>query len=200
MYKWAEYTAEECTKTTRTLLKDKSKAAQSIDDLDFSFHDLDIGWEFKTSDKALKNMVKQRQGPGTGASASSAEVPVPAPVPTRVKNTPLALEDAKERDKTMLKLEEALKNTPHLTLKAKRLTVVLPETTLGKDHNKKIESQKEVIDKLYTQLETVSLYGTLPGGADPIELDKLKEIIKEFHEEFELMQNFVKMASVLVKK
>jgi hypothetical protein len=71
---------------------------------------------------------------------------------------------------------------------------------LGKDHKKKIESQKEVIDKLYTQLETVSLYGTLPGEAEAIELDKLKEIIKEYHEEFELMQNFVKMAGVLVKK
>lgn len=199
LYKWNEYTAEDCTKTTKTLTQHKNKRAPEGSDMEFSFHDLDIGWDFKTSDKALKNIVKQKQS-GTGASASTDIPPPPAPVPIKGKAPALALEDAKERDKIMLKLEEALKNAPHLILKARKVAVALPDNTMGKDQRKKVETQKESIDKWIAQLEHVSLYNSLPGETETIEVDKLKDMLKEFHGEFELMQNLVKMASVLIKK
>ena len=72
--------------------------------------------------KALPKRLESTGGVASGSHASGTQDPV------ATKHNPLAIEDAKEKDKLHIKAEEAYRGNGAIVFKAKKIIKALPAT------------------------------------------------------------------------
>jgi len=97
MYRYTVYTESEGTKHKKVIQQDKDKVMDPMD-LDFSFEEVELEWQFKASTNALADMAagrkalpKRLESTGSVASGSHASG---TQDPVATKHNPLAIEDA----------------------------------------------------------------------------------------------------------
>jgi hypothetical protein len=156
---------------------ESDKAKNDATDLDVSFDDVDLGWSMKASSKALQNIAAGKQLPSgslgtpiTSNAASATGTGSPRkPFQASSKQSPaLAIEDAKERDKLLGKVEEALKGSYGLALRLSKAIAQLPATVLGSKHRGSLEEIDTVVKEQESLLKHIAITGTFPGKAGPL--------------------------------
>ena len=106
-------------------------------DLDFSFEDVDLGWHFKSSTDALTKLAAGKKTPlkrleSTGSQASGSQASgTHEPLHVQKAKEQLAIEDAKEKDKLLIKAEEAVRSNAVIIFKAEKIVKALPDTVLA---------------------------------------------------------------------
>ena len=97
------------------------KAKDDTNDCGLTFDDVDLGWTMKASSQALPNTASclsmGSSAMSNAASASGASTPDKPVQASGKPGPPLAIEDAKERDKPLRKIEAALMGSYGLSLK-----------------------------------------------------------------------------------
>ena len=179
LYRYTVFTESEDTTHKKVIQQGKDKVMDPMD-LDFSFDDVDLGWQFKASNNALADIAAGKKGlpkriESNASQASGSQDPVPQP---RSKE-PLAIEDAKEKDKLLCKAEEAVKGNGGILFKAKKIIKTLPPTALGKKRCQHLEELKVAVENFTAQLESVTINGTLPDDTRPVSMATLKELLKD---------------------
>ena len=182
MYRYTVYTETEGTKHKKVIQQDKDKVMDPMD-LDFSFEEVDLGWQFKASTNALADMAagkkalpKRLESSGSlaiGSHASGSQDPV------ATMHNPLAIEDAKEKDKLLIKAEEAYRGNGAIVFKAKKIIKALPATPLAKKHCANLEELKAAVEGFTGQLESITINGTMPDDTRPVSVATLKELLKD---------------------
>ena len=182
MYRYTVYTESEGTTHKKTIQQAKDKI-MDIMDLDFSFEDVELGWQFKASTNALadlaagrKALPKRLDSSGSAASGSHASG---SQDPVATMHNPLAIEDAKEKDKLLIKAEEAYRGNAAIVFKAKKIMKALPATPLAKKHCLNLEELKVAVDGFTGQLESITINGTLPDDTRPVSVATLKQLLKD---------------------
>ena len=146
LFRFVMFKASE--KVTHTKVE-TDKAKDDANAFDFTFDDVDLGWAMKASSKALQNIAAGNHfssdtlgnsAMSNDANAAGTEIPA-KPVQANGKpwGPPLAIEDAKERDRLFCKVEEALKGSYVLSLKLGRVVAQLPATILASTHKASLE-------------------------------------------------------------
>jgi hypothetical protein len=179
LYRYTMYTESEGTTHRKTIQQNKDKVMDTME-LDFSFDDVDLGWQFKASSNALADIAAGRQAvpkrlESSGSQASGSQDPLPQ---SKGKD-PLAIEDAKEKDKLLIKAEEAVRGNGGLVFKAKKIIKTLPPSTLGKKHCQHLEELKAAVENFTAKLESITINGTLPDEDKPVPMATLKELLKD---------------------
>jgi hypothetical protein len=196
------------SETEATVHKKMIKLAKEKDDpmdLDFNFEDIDLGWNFKTTSNALADLAagklskplpmaeapSGRVASGTGSSGSQDKPK---------SSAMLAIEDAQERDKLLIKAEEAIKGCVNVLFKAKKVITSLPATLLAKKHKEQVSELKTKVAELCEALESVTINGTLPGSDELVPLAKLKEMLKDLFSNSKQLAQACVMAQTLMPK
>ena len=155
-------------------------------DLDFSFGNVDLGWYFKSSTDALaklvvgkKTPVKRLESSGSQASGSQASASQANATLCQQAKEHLAIEDATEEDKLLIKAAEAVKGTACILCKAKKLVKALPPTVLANMHCKHLDELKVAMEEYTAQLERITINGTMPDDSKPVPMAILKDRLKE---------------------
>ena len=112
----------------------------------------------------------------------------------------LPIEDAKEKDKLLIKAEEALKGNASLLLKAKKIIRALPTTALAKKHCQNLEELKAAVEELSAKLENIAIDGTLPGEPQLVSLATLKNLLKDSWAHIRGLSEACIMAQALMPK
>lgn len=197
LYRFTVYKTTTSTVHRKKVTMDKSK--DPTDDMDFSFDDVDIGWNFKSSTKALQAMASgQGQHKALGSDSSGSGHPMPLPSVPQPQHT-LAIEDAKEKDKLLTKVEEAVRGCNGLLLKAAKVIAQLPNSGLGNKHKSNLQEFVEVVREYEEKLKHITIHGMLPKSSTPIDVPALKRILKEFQSHFVDLKQSVDMAVPLLK-
>ena len=200
LFRFTVYKATESTLHKKKVVTDKTK--NDGQDFDFSFDDVDIGWNFKGSNKALQAIASQASGPGQcpptlqpgQASGSGSNIPQPQP-----QKPPLALEDAKDKDKLMCKVEEAVKGCYALLLKASKVSAHLPATSMGNKHKASLTEFVDLIKEQETILKNITITGCMPMSNVPMDVRGLKTVLKDFQNCFNDLKQALDMATPLLK-
>ena len=140
----------------------------------------------KSSTDALANMVVGKQTPlkrlessGSQASGSQASGSQDNATVCQQAKEPLAMEDAKAKDKLLIKAEDALKTNAGMVFKAKKIVKALPPTVLAKMHCKHLEELKVAMEEYTAQLERITINGTMPDDSKPVSMAILKDLLKD---------------------
>ena len=208
LFRFVMFKASE--KVTHTKKVEIDKAKDDASEFDFTFDDVDLGWTMKASSKSLQNIAAGSQlSSGTlesfamsnAANASGTRIPAkPVQASDKPWDPPLAIEDAKERDRMLCKTEEALRGSYGLSLKLSKVITQLPATVLGSTHKASLEKMDIVGKEQESQLRHISIHGTLPGQSRLIGVNELKTLIKSFQLHFDDLKKAVEMAAPLLKK
>ena len=91
----------------------------------------------------------------------------------------LAIEDAEEKDKLLIKAEEAARSNAAIIVKAKKIVKALPPTVLAKMHCKHLEELKVAVEQYTAQLESITINGTMPDDSRPVPMAILKNLLKD---------------------
>ena len=177
MYRYTVYTESEGTTHKKVIQQGKDKVMDPMD-LDFSFEEVDLGWHFKASTNALADLAAGKKAlpkrlESSASQASGSQDPQPTGRET------LAIEDAKEKDKLLIKAEEAVRGNGGLVFKAKKIIRALPPTSLAKKHSEHLEELKAAVEKFTGQLESITINGTMPDECRPVSLATLKKLLKD---------------------
>ena len=113
---------------------------------------------------------------------------------------PLPLEDAKELDKLLCKVDEAMRAMAKMSVDAERVTVALPQNALGKRQRETIEEHWNMCKDKEATLRHIAVHNELPGHTAKITATALSGIVKEFHEDFTGLKQAVAMAQPLLKQ
>ena len=180
MYRYTVYTETEGTTHKKVIQQNKDKVMDPMD-LDFAFDEVPLGWQFKASSNALADMAAGKRAlpmrSESNAQSSGSQEALPT-VPKKEKEL-LPIEDAKEKDKLLIKAEEALKGNAGLILKAKKIMKALPATALAKKHSHHLEELKVAVENFNAKLENITIDGTLPEDSQPVSMATLKELLKD---------------------
>ena len=134
------------------------KAKDDTSDFDLTFDDVDLGWRMKASNQALQNtaagMSMGSSAMSNAASASGTGAPDKPVQAIGQPGPPLAIEDAKERDRPLYKVEVALKGSYGLSLKLSKVIAQLPATALGSKHRGSLEEIDIVVKEQEPLLRT----------------------------------------------
>ena len=84
--------------------------------------------------------------------------------------------DAKEQDRLLCKVEEALKGSYGLALSLSKVTA----TVLGSKHKGSQEEMDTVVGEQESRLEHIAINGALPGLSTAIGVHALKNVIQSF--------------------
>jgi hypothetical protein len=162
MYRYTVYTETEGTTHKKVIQQNKDKVMDPMD-LDFAFDEVPLGWQFKASSNALADMAAGKQAlPMRSVSSANQSSGSQDPLPTvskPVEKELLPIEDAKEKDKLLIKAEEALKGNASLILKAKKIIKALPATALAKKHCQNLEELKVAVESFSAKLENITIDG-----------------------------------------
>ena len=142
-----------------------------------------MGWQFKASTNALAGMAAGRKAlakrlessasVAIGSHASGSQDPVPT------MRNPLAIEDAREKAKLLIKAEEAYRGNAGIVFKAKKIMKALPATSLAKKHCLNLEELKVAVEGFTAQLESMTINCTMPDDPRPVSMATLKELLKD---------------------
>ena len=147
-------------------------------DLDFSFDDVDLGCQFKSSTKALAKLAAGKKTP-LKRLESSASVATGSRESLQQANEQLAIEDAEEMDKLLVKAEEAVQCNACIMFKAKKLAKASPPTVLANMRGERLEELKVAVEEYTAQLESITINGTMPGEPKPVSMAILKVLLKD---------------------
>ena len=177
MYRYTVYIASEGTTRKKVAQQDKDKVMDPME-LDFAFDEVPLGWQLKASSNALADMaagqksaIRRLESNASGSNEPLAPVPMPKEF--------LPIEDAKEKDKLLIKAEEAVKGNASRLLKARKILRTLPATALAKKHCQNLEEIKAAVEEFSAKLETIAIDVTLPGDPQPVPLATLKDLLKD---------------------
>lgn len=203
LYRYTVFSQSEATTHKKTIQQAKDKVMDPLD-LDFSFEEVDLGWQFKTSTNALSDMASARKklpkrlessgSNGSGSNATGSQEPVATMAP------PLAIEDAKEKDKLLIKAEEAVKGNVGIIFKAKKIMKALPTTPLAKKHCLNLEELKVAVETSTAQLENITINGTMLDDPKPVSMATLKELLKDSWASTKELSQACLMAQALMSK
>ena len=205
LFKFTTYKASEGTKHKKKIEWDKAKSTTDTDGLDFTFDDVDMGWGFKDSGKTLRAIAGKARADATRISSLSASSSGPSgggglghgngggerPV--------LALEDAKERDKVMLKVEEAVRGCGQVLLKSAKTLNHLPASGMGKRSKDMLVETMGPVQQFEDKLKYLTIHGTLPGESKVQSSESIKAILKDYQGYFNDLKQALDMASPLLK-
>ena len=204
-YKFKTFEAKEETKHKKKVEWDKDKS-KNDDGLDFSFDDVDLGMGFKDTGNALRAIAaratteSQDKGIAVGGNATvMTSGPSRGAGPALTPRPRLAIEDAKERDTIMSKVEEAVKGCGHVLLKAAKCIAHLPQVGMGKKSKDMVQECMEPVQGFEAKLKHLSIHGTVPGQTEPMATDDIKELLKEFQAYFNELKQALDMATPLLK-
>ena len=162
---------------------------------------MDLDWGFKGSGKSGNALARELGGHSSSSSTLPAPVHQPvvhhgvAPGPA-----PLPLEDAKELDKLLCKVDEAMRAMAKMSVDAERVTVALPQNALGKRQRETIEEHWNMCNDKEATLRHIAVHNRLPGHTAKITATALSGIVKEFHEDFTGLKQAVATAQPLLKQ
>ena len=203
MFKYKVFTESDATVHRKAIRMCKEKDDPM--DLDFNFDDIDLGWNFKTSSNALADLAagklnkplpmadapSGKAASGTGSTGSQ----------DKPKGTAyLAIEDAQERDRLLIKAEEAVKGCVNVLFKAKKVITTLPPTLLAKKHKEQVTELRANVAGMSEALESVTINGKLPGSDVQVPLGKLKEMLKDLFCNSKQLAQACVMAQTLMPK
>ena len=179
MYRYTVYTESEGTTHKKTIQQAKDKVMDPMD-LDFSFEEVDLGWQFKASTNALADLAAGKKAlpkriessaSASGSHASGSQDPMP--------RHPLAIEDAKEKEKLLIKAEEAVRGKCGIVFEAKKIMKARPATPLAKKRCLNLEELKVAVEGFTAQLESITINGTMPNDTRPVSVATLKQLLKD---------------------
>ena len=182
------------------------KAKHGAHDLAFTLDDVQMDL---VRNKDLQNIALCKQLPsgslGTSSMTNSAranEAGSPAkPVQASGKpGPPLAIENAKERDKLLCKVEEALKGSYGLALNLSKVIAQLPATVLSSKHKGSRQEMDIVVSEQESRLEHIAINGALPGQSTAIGVHELKNVLESCQVHFDDLRKALDMAAPLLKK
>ena len=208
LFRFVMFKATEKVTHQKKVETDKGKG--DTKDFDFTFDDVDLGWTMKASSKALQNIAAGRElssgsfgssAVSSAASASGTGAPDKPVHPIgKAWGPPLAIEDAKERDKLLCKTEEALRGSYALSLRLSKVIAHLPGTVLGANHRSSLEKMETVGKEQESLLKHIAINGASPGQSKLIGVSELKNVLKSFQMHFDDLKKALEMASPLLKK
>ena len=111
----------------------------------------------------------------------------------------LALEDAKERDKVMLKVEEAVRGCGQVLLKSAKRLNHLPASGMGKRSKDMLVETMGPVQQFEDKLKYLTIHGTLPGESKVQSSESIKAILKDYQGYFNDLKQALDMASPLLK-
>ena len=174
------------------------KAKDDTNDFDLTFDDVDLGWTMKASSQALPNTAvgvsmesSAMNNAGNASGISTPDKPVQA---SGKPGPPLAIEDAKERDRLLRKIEAALMGSYGLSLRLSKLIAQLPATVLGSNDQVNMQDMEIAVKEQESLLTHIIVNGALPGQSSSIGVNDLTTVIKSFHVHFDDLKNAVDMA------
>ena len=203
MYRYTVYTETEGTTHKKIIQQNKDKVMDPME-LDFAFDEVPLGWQFKASSNALADMAAGKQAlpmrsVSNATQGSGSQDPLPT-VSKPVEKELLPIEDAKEKDKLLIKAEEALKGNASLILKAKKIIKALPATALAKKHCQNLEELKVAVESFSAKLENITIDGTLPEETQPVSMAILKDLLKDSWSHSKDLSQACVMAQTLMPK
>jgi hypothetical protein len=177
---------------------DKGRASGSND---LSFDDMGLDFGFTGSGRSGTALAMEL-GTGAGVSVTVAQPvaqavaqPVaPAPAPA-----PLPLEDAKELDKFLCKVDEAMRAMARMSVDTERVSVALPQNALGKRQKETIDEHWKICKEKEVTLRHIAVHNKLPGHNAKVTASALKAILNEFHDDYTELKQAVAMAQPLLK-
>ena len=113
---------------------------------------------------------------------------------------PLAIEDVKDRDRLLYKVEEALRGSYVLSLKLSKVIAHLPATILGSRHKASLEDMDTVMKERESLLKHKAINGALPGQSTAIGVHELKNVLESCQVHFDDLRKALDMAAPLLKK
>jgi len=155
---------------------DKTEAKEGDSDKEFSLYHLDFSLSLKQRTKTVRAIAHDRSktaasqsnaslgngnGSGLGNDSSSRQLPVQAPA------KPLAIQDAKQKERLMIKVEEAYKGATQLLLKAAKAQANLPITGTGKRSKATVAEASAPVELWEPKLKHLTIHGCWPGQCDP---------------------------------
>ena len=106
---------------------------------------------------------------GSAASASGTGAPDKPVQAIGKPGPPLAIEDVKDRDRLLYKVEEALRGSYVLSLKFSKVIARLPATILGSRHKASLEDMDIVMKEREPLLKHLAInVGLCPARARPL--------------------------------
>lgn len=213
-FKFTVYSAQEKSKHSKKLEFDACKNKDGV--MDFSLEDLDFGLDMKETGKSLRAIAdKARSGHGhnggssngnasgqssgsgqSGGAVTQAQVVDPGP---GTKPKPLPIEDAKEKDKLMLKVEEATRGCSTLLLKAAKAQANLPTTGTGKRSKAMLAEAVGPVEIWEPKLKHMAIHGCWPGHSEAPAVQQLSQDLKEFAAAFDDLKQALEVAAPLLK-
>jgi hypothetical protein len=196
-FQFNTYVAKEKQLHKKLFSYDKTKAKDGGEDKDFSLDHLDFSLNLKERTNTVRAIANDRsrtvasQSSGSGSGSGSA--------PTQAPAKPLAIEDAKEKDKLMIKVEEAYKGASQLLLKAAKTQAHLPTTGTGKKSKAMVAEAVSAVEAWEPKLKHLAIHGCWPGHSQPPVLAKLSDDLKDFAAAFDDLKQSLEMAAPLLK-
>ena len=96
------------------------------------------------------------------ASASACASPAKPVQASGKPGPPLAIEDVKDRDRLLYKVEEALRGSHGVALELSKAIAQLPATVLGSKHKGSLAEIDIVVTEQESPLEDIAINGTRP--------------------------------------
>ena len=90
----------------------------------------------------------------------------------------MAIEDAKENHKLLLKAEEAARSNAAIMFKTKKIVKALPPTVLAKMRCKHMDELKVAMEQYTAQLESITINGARPDDSNLVPMAVLKDLLK----------------------
>lgn len=204
-FQFNTYVAKEKQMHKKLFSYDKTKAKDGGEDKEFSLDHLDFSLNLKERTNTVRAIANDRSktvasqssasgsGSGPGSGPSSSQLPAQAPA------KPLAIEDAKEKDKLMIKVEEAYKGASQLLLKAAKTQAHLPTTGTGKKSKAMVAEAVSAVEAWEPKLKHLAIHGCWPGHSQPPMCAKLSDDLKDFAAAFDDLKQSLEMAAPLLK-
>jgi len=206
-FKFTVYSAMEKSMHRKKLEYDACK--NKDDAMDFTLDELDFGLDMKETGKSLRAIAdKARSGNGhsagssigsaSGQSGGSVAQPM-ADNGNGTKPKPLPIEDAKEKDKLMLKVEEATRGCSSLLLKAAKAQANLPTTGTGKRSKAMLAEAVGPVEIWEPKLKHLAIHGCWPGHSEAPAVPQLAQDLKDFQTAFDDLKQALEVAAPLLK-
>jgi len=207
-FQFNTYVAKEKQMHKKLFSYDKTKAKEGGEDKEFSLDHVDFSLNLKERTKTVRAIANDRSrtgasqsnaslsngsGSGLGNEPSSSNAPIQAPA------KPLAIEDAKKKDKLMIKVEEAYKGASQLLLKAAKTQANLPATGTGRKSKAMVAEAVSAVELWEPKLKHLAIHGCWPGHSQPPAVAKLSDDLKDFAAAFDDLKQSLEMAAPLLK-
>ena len=155
-------------------------------DLDFSFGEVDFWMAFQVITRCIGQVtvgkttpLKRHGSSGTQASGSQASASQANSTLRQQAKEQLAIEDAKEKGKLLIKAEESVRGNAGIIFKAKKIAKALPPTVLANMHCKHLEELKVAMETYTAQLESITINGTMPDDSKPASMAIPKDVFND---------------------